>query len=82
MAITTEIKFNRGLTPEEWTLVNDQLAVYVAEGVTDGIKNTANCDPRCAVVRTWTTTEAASAWVDFASTHFTPGPLYATVNNN
>jgi len=82
MTITTEIKFNRGLTDEEWTLVNDQLAVYVDEGVTDGIKNTANCNPYCAVVRTWTTTEAASTWVDFASTQFTPGPLYAIVNNS
>ena len=82
MAITTEIKFGRKITLEEWALINDQLAVYVAEGVTDGVKNTANCDPFCAVVRTWTTTEAAGAWVDFASTQFTPGPLYATVNNN
>jgi len=83
MAITTEIKFGRGLTPEEWTLINDQLAVYVTEGVTDGVKHTANCDPFCAVVRNWTTVEAAGAWVDFfTSTPFTPGPLYTTVNNN
>jgi hypothetical protein len=82
MTITTEIKFNGGLTAEEWTLINDQLAVYVAEGVTDGVKSTANCDPLCAVVRTWTTAESAGAWVDFASTQITPGPIYAIVNNN
>ena len=81
MAITTTIAYGREFTTAEHTTVNDQIAILVTQGVTDGTywtpEGTTIGGP---VIRTWTTVDSANNWVTFNQTAIAPPPVTATVS--
>jgi hypothetical protein len=80
MAIQTSILFGRELTSDELTTMRAERAVRVAEGLTDGLPGDT-ASTTTPVVRTWTTLEAANAWISFCN-GFTPPPVSATVTSS
>lgn len=80
MAIQTSILFGRELFGDELTAMRAERAARVADGTTDGLP--ANITSLTTpVVRTWTTLDAANAWVAFCD-GFTPPPISATVTSS
>ena len=78
MTITTTVGYSRSLTTEEKVITDNQIAILVAEGVTDG---TYIDGPTHFRTRPWTTIEAANAWIAYVTGGtFVPGPISAIVN--
>jgi hypothetical protein len=82
MAIQTNVVWNREFTQDEISLVQAQSAAAVAAGTTDGkiTGGPTSADQVTPIVRIWTTTDAANAWVTFVNT-FSPAPVSATVTS-
>ena len=80
MAIQTSILFGRELIGDELTAMRAERAARVADGTTDGIPGDGP-SITTPIVRTWTTVEAANAWVAFCD-GFTPPPISATVTSS
>jgi hypothetical protein len=80
MAITTRVQFGRQVTNEEKTIIDASAADAKVAGTTDN--NPVIENPESAanhlLVRTWTTVDAANAWITFVNT-FTPPPASAEV---
>ena len=74
MTIRTVVVWGRGHSPAELTTVSNQIATLVASGVTDGVLDLVGD----TAYRTWTTSDAANAWLTFLNT-FSPAPSSATV---
>jgi hypothetical protein len=74
MAYTTEVSWDRPLDEStEGLLIQEHLNAAIKAGTTDGSYTGTH-----PVIRTWTTAEAAQAWVDFLNT-LTPPPSLAEV---
>jgi hypothetical protein len=80
MTIQTNVVWNRSLTSEESTSLQAQLANDVAAGTTDGTFTGGPDNTMNPVVRIWTTTDAANAWIAFLNT-YSPAPVSATVTS-
>ena len=80
MAIQTSVLFGRDLTADELTAMRAERAARVADGTTDGLPD-GSPSITTPVVRTWTTLDAANAWVAFCD-GFTPPPISATVTSS
>ena len=77
MAITTTVVWGRNLTQAESAELNNQVAIDVAAGETDGTYTGNNMT---GVIRTWISTDTANAWISFVNT-FSPPPTSAIVTS-
>jgi hypothetical protein len=80
MAIQTNVVWDRTISMEEHFAMEAQLNVAIAAGTTSGIKTGGPSYTLIPVVRVWTTTDAANAWITYLNT-FSPAPVTAIVTD-
>jgi hypothetical protein len=79
MAIQTNIVWNRVVTQEEKTKMNNQILIAISARLTTDLMHTGGpSNSTNPTVRVWATVDAANEWIVLANS-FTPPPVSATV---
>ena len=78
MAIITKATWGREQTAEELTVIHEYITTQVSAGTTDGINYAGLNGNVQTILRTWSTTDAANAYVSFVNT-VNPAPTSAVV---